>query len=705
MKALEAILAFTQAAKTKNNEDLLADLYELEIQMNVRATGSTPDGYVFHGERVEDTTGTFSDGPNTWWPIRVPKDANDDPHWEDYQMSFPPEVFAEGIGSTGWGWRARKSRRGGFDFDTIAGHAEGVGISDDELALVKEKAKALPYVQARNSTGGKGVHLYVYFEGEGIPTANHNEHAALCRLVLAKMSADVGYPFAEKVDCAGGNMWVWHRKATLENEGLKIIKEADRSFRISDLPADWQEQIKRPAPKKAKATTQKRRLLRDRNPVDADFCAKSDFEFLVDAGWGRSGDTLTRPGTNKSCSARIVTAEDGTRLLHVFSTSAEPYEADTNYNAFTAYTLLHFDGDYDAARLDLMKQGYGCKPVKIHTCKDLDGGDFALEYLIENTLVARQPCFIAGPKKALKTTFLVDMALSLATGKPFLGSLAVKQKSKVIILSGESGMGTLQETVRRICKAKGLRLPDVENLIWSEFLPMFDDWKDLIALERLLLDTGCKVLIVDPTYLCMTGTDAANLFFQGRLLRSVNEMCQPHGVTLILAHHTRKRGKTKNASDYGPPELDDMAWAGFAEFARQWLLIGRREDYVQGSGSHKVWLSIGGSVGHSALWAVNVEEGVSGLPRVWNVELQSPSTARTEKKSNSIRDRLLDAMKNLPAGDTKTGIFTVAGLRSDAANRAVFDTLVEEKVLVECQVKKKNVGYNAYRLAEGGGAA
>ena len=74
-----------------------------------------------------------------------------------------------------------------------------------------------------------------------------------------------------------------------------------------------------------------------------------------------------------------------------------------------------------------MKQGYGCKPVKIHTCKDLDGGDFALEYLIENTLVARQPCFIAGPKKALKTTFLVDMALSLATASR---SSAVSLSSK-----------------------------------------------------------------------------------------------------------------------------------------------------------------------------------------------------------------------------------------------------------------------------------
>lgn len=208
-----------------------------------------------------------------------------------------------------------------------------------------------------------------------------------------------------------------------------------------------------------------------------------------------------------------------------------------------------------------------------------------------------------------------------------------------------------------------------------------------------------KHLIVDPAYLCMPGTDAANLFIQGSLLRHVSDICQRHGVGLILAHHTRKRGKMKNIANYEPPELDDMAWAGFAEFARQWLLIGRREEFTPGSGEHKLWLSIGGSAGHSALWAVDIEEGVSGRPRHWKVLLSSPDEARAEKKTVSIRQRLLDAAREFPAGETKTAILETAKLKSDRTTRTVFDALVADNSLVPCKVKKNVATYDGFRLS------
>jgi hypothetical protein len=47
-----------------------------------------------------------------------------------------------------------------------------------------------------------------------------------------------------------------------------------------------------------------------------------------------------------------------------------------------------------------------------------------------------------------------------------------------------------------------------------------------------------------------------------------------------LLHHLRKRGKGDHSFD--PPELDELSWAGFGEFARQWWLIGRREGYEPG---------------------------------------------------------------------------------------------------------------------------
>ena len=130
-----------------------------------------------------------------------------------------------------------------FDFDSLTTHANGVGITDEELEKVKLAAEALPYVETRKSTGGKGIHLYVYFDAAGIPTANHTEHAALARCILGMMSSDTGFDFASQIDCCGGVMWIWHRKMTAENGGLALTKDATKTLSVADLPANWRDHI------------------------------------------------------------------------------------------------------------------------------------------------------------------------------------------------------------------------------------------------------------------------------------------------------------------------------------------------------------------------------------------------------------------------------------------------------------------------------
>jgi hypothetical protein len=73
----------------------------------------------------------------------------------------------------------------------------------------------------------------------------------------------------------------------------------------------------------------------------------------------------------------------------------------------------------------------------------------------------------------------------------------------------------------------------------------------------------------------MSGTDAGNLFIQGEKLRPINAICSETGCTFGLVHHCRKGGR---ANSFDPPELEDIAWAGFQEWARQWILVGRRDD-------------------------------------------------------------------------------------------------------------------------------
>ena len=262
------------------------------------------------------------------------------------------------------------------------------------------------------------------------------------------------------------------------------------------------------------------------------------------------------------------------------------------------------------------------------TAAELDSGDYRTEFLVEGTMTAGQPMIMAGPKKALKTNILLDLGISLATGGLFLGRLKVNRAARVGIMSGESGMATIQETCRRICKSKGLELRNIEGLIFSDDLPRLDDVRFLVALEEFITQNEIEVLILDPAYLMMPGGDAGNLFIQGEMLRSLSKLCERLGVTMILCHHTKKGV----VDPFSPPELEDIAWAGFQEFARQWLLIGRREKYEPGTGKHALWLNIGGSAGHSALWGVNINEGVYRGPttRVWDVELLTPEESREE---------------------------------------------------------------------------
>ncbi len=89
------------------------------------------------------------------------------------------------------------------------------------------------------------------------------------------------------------------------------------------------------------------------------------------------------------------------------------------------------------------------------TSAELAGGDYSLSYLVENVLVDQQPGLVAGPHKSLKTNLLVDLSISLAIGGRFLGAFNVPESVRVGIMSGESGLATLQETATRIARSAG----------------------------------------------------------------------------------------------------------------------------------------------------------------------------------------------------------------------------------------------------------
>lgn len=212
----------------------LANLYSInmECQVNVAQDGGERREGDFHGRKWHGWT----DGLTTWKSFRIPFKASTDPEFEDTPIKFDLDSHAEAVGMTGWDWKNRKSVWVAFDFDSILGHAEG--LTNEELDHVRTAVGNIDWITVRKSTSGKGLHFYVFVGG--ITTANHNEHAALARSILGKLSALTGFDFDSKVDARGSNMWVWHRKMA-GTDGLRVLKVGKT---LTDIPPNWRDHIK-----------------------------------------------------------------------------------------------------------------------------------------------------------------------------------------------------------------------------------------------------------------------------------------------------------------------------------------------------------------------------------------------------------------------------------------------------------------------------
>lgn len=113
----------------------------------------------------------------------------------------------------------------------------------------------------------------------------------------------------------------------------------------------------------------------------------------------------------------------------------------------------------------------------------------------------------------------------------------------------------------------------------------------------------------------------------------------------LAVRSPRGHGERSFRDPYEPAELENIAWAGFQEFVRQWILLNRRVKYDPDQGKHhELWMSVGGSAGHSGLWGVDVNEGVRDDPggRRWDVQTLEANEANeardaSEEQTNERR--------------------------------------------------------------------
>ena len=196
--------------------------------------------YLVHAGNVEVEEGSqaWTGDGQTWANHRWPYQAGSTPNYKDKPLKFSPAEHLARIGTTWWNWVSKRSVAVAFDIDMEGdGHATTTNtVTETQLAGVVERLKKLEYVTIVRSTGGKGVHVYVFFANDGQPAAeNHNEHTQVALATLQKMSADANYDFGQHMDVKGVILWIWSDTSGPDHKGFTLIQHQDQFLTDKDL--------------------------------------------------------------------------------------------------------------------------------------------------------------------------------------------------------------------------------------------------------------------------------------------------------------------------------------------------------------------------------------------------------------------------------------------------------------------------------------
>ena len=161
----------------------------------------------------------------------------------------------------------------------------------------------------------------------------------------------------------------------------------------------------------------------------------------------------------------------------------------------------------------------------------------------------------AAEMKAQKTWNTADLAVSVASGTPWLGAIPIDQPGPVIMLAGEGGHASIVRRLRAICAARGLRLEDLPITVCAR-APNLGNLAHLTQVQEAVTGASPRLVTLDPLYLSAGNASAGQLYEMGALLGRIQRLCEDAAAALfVVTHFNRKPGAgAQRITGAGPAE-------------------------------------------------------------------------------------------------------------------------------------------------------
>lgn len=160
-------------------------------------------------------------------------------------------------------------------------------------------------------------------------------------------------------------------------------------------------------------------------------------------------------------------------------------------------------------------------------------------WLIEGLWGAAAVGFIGGPPKCCKSYLGLDMALSVATGTPCLGTYTVAEPGPTLVYLAEDALSVVRERAEALARHRGLRLAEVNLHVITAPRLRLDQPADRGRLFETARRLRPRMLLLDPL-VRLHAVDENSATEVAQLLGGLRDLQRGLDLAIILVHHTRK---------------------------------------------------------------------------------------------------------------------------------------------------------------------
>ena len=202
------------------------------------------------------------------------------------------------------------------------------------------------------------------------------------------------------------------------------------------------------------------------------------------------------------------------------------------------------------------------------------GGE-KVQWTIDDWLPASTIGFVVSPPGSYKTWLLMDLAISVASGKPFLGKFPVKNRGPVILIQQEDDHS---QTVERLATIARTRFelfetsfeddlfevrtpPDLPIYIHPDRNFRFDNEETTKLFAEQVKEIKPALVIIDPLYSATPIEDymskaAEQMFF-------IKTLRDEYKTSFMIAHHRKKGGDLAREGLWGSQFLNAFLETGW----------------------------------------------------------------------------------------------------------------------------------------------